>query len=478
MTVLLRSFELRVAALFALAFGVGFAVSIAACGSSSAPAGFAGTDAGSAGDGASAGGDGCTSCVTDQDCNGGVCAQIGGDSYCTALCPNGNECTAATSCIQVVSVAGTQESACVPANDCGGMSQGNEDAGAPPTNTCGSLNGPDVASGCTCSSGKTCSANGCYGGWWCNTQSNKCQAPPDPSSCPGAGGTLPDGGPITGTVTVTGGSVSRLLFAVVGDTRPPTEDDVNGYPTSVITGLYTDIQALSPTPSFVVSTGDYQFSNPSGSSASAQLDLYLTARSNFKGVSFPAMGNHECTGGTTSNCGTGNTNGITNNYSAFMSKMLQPLGVSAPYYEVDINATDMSWTAKYLFVAANAWDNSQASWLTTAMAKTTTYTFVIRHESATTSPGPPGIAGSEAIMAKYPYTLSIVGHTHTYYHGNGSREVLVGNGGAPLSSKNYGFGLIQQRSDGAIVGDMINATTKQTDTLFHFVVKPDGTSTN
>jgi hypothetical protein len=320
--------------------------------------------------------------------------------------------------------------------------------------------------------------NGCYGGWWCNTASNKCQPAPSPSSCPGSGGGAPSsGGAVSGSVTVSGGTVSRLLFAVVGDTRPPTEDDIAGYPTSVITGLYTDIQALSPTPSFVVSTGDYQFSNPFGTQASAQLDLYLTARSNFKGVSFPAMGNHECTGGTVSNCGQGNTNGITNNYTSFMTKMLQPLGVSKPYYEVDIAATDSSWTAKFLFVAANAWDSGQQAWLQSAMAKTTTYTFVVRHESAGTNPGPPGIAGSEAIMAKYPYTLSIVGHTHTYYHGSGSREVLIGNGGAPLTSKNYGYGLIQQRSDGAIVGDMVDANSKQTDSLFHFVVKPDGTPT-
>jgi hypothetical protein len=274
-----------------------------------------------------------------------------------------------------------------------------------------------------------------------------------------------------------GGSVSRLLFAIVGDTRPAIPDDTAGYPTGVITGIYKDIQALSPTPSFVISTGDYQFSSTSGSQAAAQIDLYLAARANYKGTSFPALGNHECTGGTVSNCGQGNANGITNNYAAFMSKMVEPLGYTKPYYQVDVDATDKSWTAKFLFVAANAWDSGQAAWLAAAMAKSTTYTFVVRHESAGTNPAPPGVAGSETIMAKYPYTLSIVGHTHSYYHGKGSKEVLVGNGGAPLTSKTYGFATMSQRADGAIVVDMLDATTKAADGIFHFAVKPDGTPT-
>jgi hypothetical protein len=75
------------------------------------------------------------------------------------------------------------------------------------------------------------------------------------------------------------------------------------------------------------------------------------------------------------------------------------------------------------------------------------------------------VAASEAIMASHPYTLAIVGHTHSYSHNAGSREIIIGNGGAPITSrKNYGFGLIQQRtSDGAIVVDMLDAITKLAD---------------
>ena len=56
----------------------------------------------------------------------------------------------------------------------------------------------------------------------------------------------------------------------------------------------------------------------------AQLALYMTARSHYSGTQYPAMGNHECTGATASNCGQGNTDGMTANYSQFMSTMLAP----------------------------------------------------------------------------------------------------------------------------------------------------------
>src|SRR5579883_1824726 len=102
-------------------------------------------------------------------------------------------------------------------------------------------------------------------------------------------------GPISGSVGANGGSISRLVFAVVGDTRPVNEDQPNTYPTAVITKIFQDIQALSPRPPFVLATGDYQFSSTgSRSTASAQVGLYMQARAAYSGTLFPAMGNHEC----------------------------------------------------------------------------------------------------------------------------------------------------------------------------------------
>jgi hypothetical protein len=278
-----------------------------------------------------------------------------------------------------------------------------------------------------------------------------------------------------GTVGATGGSVSRLYFAVVGDTRPANIDDTSGYPTAVITKVYQDMEAWSPRPTFGVSTGDYMFATPGAGNVAPQLSLYTTARGNFSNMMFPAMGNHECTGATASNCGSGNTDGITENYTGFLNTLLAPAGQTSPYYVININDSAGVWTAKFVFVAANAWTSAQSSWLESTLSQSTTYTFLIRHESASANTAP-GVTPAEQIMAKYPYTLSIVGHSHTY-NKSGAKEVIIGNGGAPLTGGvNYGFGLIQQRGDNAIQVDMIDYESLQPDTSFRFAVNPDGSA--
>jgi hypothetical protein len=422
----------------------------------------------------------CPPCVTDKDCNGGVCAQLGSDSYCAPACPNGNECSADRACTPVSTASGAQASVCVPrgGGDCSNVPD--QDAGPPPA-TCGALVGPDVKASCaSCGGANTCQANGCYNGWWCNTATSRCQAPPNPADCVPPDGGVPwdGGGPVTGNVGPDGGQLSRLLFAVVGDTRPATIDDTQGYPSPIIDAIFTDIEKLSAKPPFVLSTGDYMFASTSNAQAvNAQLDLYLSARGNYSGVTFPAMGNHECTGATASNCGSGNVDGVTANYSAFLAKMLQPIGQTDPYYAIRIDALDKSWTSKFVFIAANAWTSAQATWLDQQLSQATTYTFVVRHEPSAANTAP-GVTPSDQILAAHPYTLSIVGHTHTYEHFAG-REVVIGNGGAPLTgNKNYGFGIFNQRPDGAIQVDMIDYQSgNAVGGYFHFAVKPDGTAT-
>jgi hypothetical protein len=274
------------------------------------------------------------------------------------------------------------------------------------------------------------------------------------------------------------GTLATLRFAVVGDSRPAMVDDTAGYPSDVVARIYGDIQALSPRPTFVVSTGDYLFASEphagAPSQAGPQLDVYLQARARFTGPLYPAMGNHECAGATVSNCGPGATNGVTANYTAFLAKLLAPLGVANPYFSFDMSAPDRSWTAKFVLVAANAWSGVQAAWLEATLASPTTYTFVVRHEPASASTAP-GVAPSEAILAKYPYTLAIVGHSHTYLHSADSpREVLVGNGGAPLTSKSYGFAVFSREADGTIAADMLDWQTLAPDAAFHFAVSPEG----
>ncbi len=277
-----------------------------------------------------------------------------------------------------------------------------------------------------------------------------------------------------------GGTMPQLIFGVLGDTRPPNEDDLSGYPTAIITKIFQDIEAQSPKLPFVVSSGDYQFSSTgSNSTAAQQLQLYTQARSAYSGLQFTAMGNHECTGADASNCPSGSS--PTANYTAWMAALMAPVQKTMPYYVINVNATDGSWTSKFVFIAANAWDSTQESWLTTQMETKTTYTFVLRHEPTESSGSAPGVTPSDSIITKYPYTMLITGHSHTWdtFGYNTPKEVLVGNGGAPLtnSSKNYGYAVMAQRSDGAIVGDMYDYMTNQPVSSFHFVVTADGTLT-
>jgi hypothetical protein len=241
-----------------------------------------------------------------------------------------------------------------------------------------------------------------------------------------------------------------LEFAVVGDTRPPSPDDTTGYPTAIITKIYEDLEAESPRPAFAVGTGDYQFTSTSGSEQMPQLQKYMTARAGFSGDFYPAMGNHECTGATNSNCGQGATDGVTKNLTDFISMMLTPIGESQPYYTKQVEATNHSWTAKFVFVACNAWSSAQATWLTQELSTTQTYTFVVRHESASAVSQTP-CSQSQTIIDAHPHTLVIVGHTHEYRHEATDKEVIVGNGGAPLTSgTNYGYVIVSRSSDGTL----------------------------
>jgi hypothetical protein len=366
----------------------------------------------------------CPPCTTHADCTQSTCAQIGSDSFCMPICPHGNECTPDRACVQATTVTGERFGVCVPrSNVCSAPSRDDDDAGAPLD-----------------------------------------------------GGSYDAGGAVTGTVTASGGKVSRLYFAVAGDTRPASIDQTSSYPSATIGKIFDDITSMNPRPSFVIATGDYMYASPSGTQGAAQLDLYLAARSKYPGVLFPALGNHECTGATASNCGPGTQSGSTANYTAFMTKLLAPIQQTNPYYAIEISALDGKWTSKFVFVAANAWTSAQASWLDATMAKPTTYTFVVRHEPSdvTTTPGVPP---SDAILAKYPYTLLIVGHTHTYSHYNDTfRQVTFGNGGAPLTgSRGFGYGVFNQLPDGRIQVDALDVDKMLSDARFRFAVKPDGT---
>jgi len=247
-----------------------------------------------------------------------------------------------------------------------------------------------------------------------------------------------------------GGLLPALAFAVVGDTRPANLDDTAGYPTDIIRELWREVAGEQPRPLFAVTTGDYIFASTSGAEVDPQYDLYLAARGEYDGIVYPAMGNHECNGYTASNCGPGGTTGSPPNYTKFITRFLSPIGEARPYYIERFAASDGSWSAKLVFVAANAWTAAQAAWLDTVLGEPTTYTFVVRHEQHDADTAP-GVGPSATILAKHPLTMLIVGHSHTYRHVPAYREIIVGNGGAPLTSAvNYGYVLVTRQPDGTI----------------------------
>jgi hypothetical protein len=418
----------------------------------------------------------CTPCVSDSNCMGQICAQFGGDSFCAPSCAD-VPCYQDSACTVLTSAEGNQVRVCVPVVAMCGMVTPLPDASMTTTGSCGPLAGPTVSAGChSCRVGVgDCQVNGCYGGWFCNTQLNRCQSPPNPASC-GDGGVLDSGieldagAPPDGSINASGGTLSELRFAIVGDTRPASQDDTPGYPTAIIDEIWADIRIEHP--QFAISTGDYVFARPTGTEADAQLVLYLQARATYSGFVYPAMGNQECSGFTTSNCGPGTADGITNNYQAYLNRMLVPLGPVNPYYTVSFSAADSSWTAKFVIIAANAWNDTQGTWLETQLSTPTTYTFVVRHEGS--SAHAPGVAPSEAIIERHPLTLRICGHTHTLDFSTTNKELIVGNGGAPLSSSvNYGYALAERASSGVVTFYGIDYATRGV--FLELRVRADGT---
>ena len=427
----------------------------------------------------------CISCESAADCPGnGVCVQFDNSDYCAAECSGEIACSASETCTLAVTQNGEQVSACIPAS---GTCSGTGCGVCPAATTCSILTGvcepngstidagtgttscngeapPGASSCCTsCTAGSSgCQANGCYGGWYCNSASCNCQSPPSSCGGPPDAGTHgmpdagthgapdaaptfgPDAGIVTGNIGPNGGSVPLLYFAVVGDTRPPNEDDTAHYPTAIITKIYQDIEAMNPRPQFIVSTGDYQYANPSGTQSGPQIQAYMTARSQYTGTSFATMGNHECTGYTDSNC-TGSAGTASNNFQTFMTQMVKPLGQSVPYYTIPFSDTNGQWAAKLIVTACNDWDSTQQSWLATQLAKSTTYTFNARHEApGTTAPCSPTM---DSMMSSATYDLFIVGHSHTYSHSG--KQLIEGVGGAPITgSANYGYATVQQKASG------------------------------
>jgi predicted phosphodiesterase len=245
-------------------------------------------------------------------------------------------------------------------------------------------------------------------------------------------------------VNANGGTVSRLFFAVVGDTRPANLDDTDNYPTAVINDVFGLVATLKP--QFVLATGDYMFASPSGIEGAEQVGLYqgVVARQLPGGLLFPVMGNQECAGPTASNC----AGAPTANTTAYLDTLVKPLGKALPYYALAFDGSDGSWNAKLLVVACNAWDSDQAAWLQQQLASPTTFTLVARHEPS--GADAPCVDATDRLLAQTDYDILFVGHAHTF--GRSGKTLVVGNGGAPLTgAASFGFATVDQRGSRFLV---------------------------
>jgi Calcineurin-like phosphoesterase len=252
-------------------------------------------------------------------------------------------------------------------------------------------------------------------------------------------------------------SAGTFRFAVFGDVRPGQPNDTANYPKEVVAGLFRQIAAQSP--HLVVGTGDYMFaSTANAAGVDEQVAMLLDAEAAFAGPVYHALGNHECTGATASNCPKGTE---TPNMRAFMSKLI-PSGTPTPYYRIDVDTG--RGVAKLVFVAANAWSEAQAQWLEAQLTDATAYTFVIRHEPPAVKESM-GVLPSEAIIHQHPLTLELLGHWHRYQHLD-TKHVISGNAGAPLSYGHYGFVLVDLLTNGNLsVSEVDQATSDVSDTF-------------
>ncbi|HEY1954441.1 MAG TPA: metallophosphoesterase [Polyangiaceae bacterium] len=264
-----------------------------------------------------------------------------------------------------------------------------------------------------------------------------------------------------------GGTVNRLSFTAFGDIRPPLPDEDFAYPDATVDAIMSGMKAQSP--EFGVATGDYMFVEYLPSSATGQLQHLLADEKTFGAPIFHAMGNHECQSFTDVNCPNLDESV---NITTYLQLLLP--WTTVPWFSFVVH-TELG-DAKFVFVAVNAWNDTQAAWLDKTMAAPTRYTFVIRHHPTPDAGSPSsaiGIAGSDAILNKYPATLYLFGHVHEYQQ-IGPNRVITGNAGAPLDAGEYGWLLVVQRPDGNI--QATEYSLNQSTTL-DFAVTPDGQAT-
>ena len=252
--------------------------------------------------------------------------------------------------------------------------------------------------------------------------------------------------PVGGPVGPTGGTVDRLFFGFTGDTRP--DQCGTAYPTPIINNIFTQMKSMGV--QFAVDQGDHMFNCGSDfSGARDQMNAYVQAAGLLGKTVFMTMGNHECTGESSTLC-SAYPYGTNPNYTAFMDA-LKPVS-QKPYYRFDINTG--SGLAVFLVVADDTWNQEQQDWLTSNLVDADAhakYTFVSKHHPDRNTDHPEFQQIYDLVRA-HKYTLFLTGHSHLDRRQTGDpRALVMGIGGAPLAGSSYnGYGTALQGTDDRI----------------------------
>jgi hypothetical protein len=355
----------------------------------------------------------CAYCESDSQCGGNPCFQdVSGASVCGAPC---DPCPQGFSCVVLRGTSGALAKTCYPDSE-----------------SCHQTLAPDGGTS---------------------------TLPPPPDG--GAPGIV-----VGGPVGPTGGTVDRLLFGMTGDTRPT--DCGSAYPTGIIDNIFTELKGQGA--QFVVDQGDHLFNcsySPAGlASARQQMAAYVSAATLFGQTVFMTLGNHECSGESTTLCDAQGSYGPNPNYTAFMES-LRPIS-ALPYYRVDVQTS--TGLAVFLIVADDVWDSAEQSWLTQQLTDAdlrAKYTFVSKHHPNRNTDHPEFQQIFDLVTA-HKYTLFMTGHSHYYRHDSRDPRVLVmGVGGAPLSGGNFwGYGTVRQGPDDRIYVTIYDQATNHVEDQF------------
>ena len=346
----------------------------------------------------------CAYCNDDAQCGGNPCFQdTSGQQFCGAPC---DSCPTGFSCQPLAGTDGKVTLTCFPDNE--------SCLGTPGPNQSGVL---DLGAG--------------SGG-----------PPADLAGVPNPVGGIPVGGP----VGPTGGTVDRLFFGFTGDTRP--DDCGTAYPSTIIGNIFSQMKAAGV--QFAVDQGDHMFNCGSDfSGARDQMNLYVQAAGLLGKTVFMTLGNHECTGESSTLC-SAYPYGTNPNYTAFMDA-LKPISPK-PFYRFDIHTN--SGLAVFLVVADDTWNAEQQTWLTQQLTDADAhakYTFVSKHHPDRNTDHPEFQQIYDLVRA-HKYTLFLTGHSHLYKRQSSDpRAIVMGIGGAPLAGTSYnGYGTAVQGTDDRI----------------------------